>query len=112
MANRLVVEDEGLDGDWTLEAIRDWEDFKNVLSAERRFRFPSDFLYHDIEVKTWKNIPIPLVESTKLFMTSFRNVCSILKEYIKENEKKSTLIVKKFRLIEGAMESHYKKAEH
>jgi len=45
-------------------------------------------------------------------MTSFRNVCNILKEHIKENEKKSTLIVKKFRLIEGAMESHYKKAEH
>ena len=38
--------------DQLLETIRNWDDFRDRLGAEARFRLPSAFIFDEIEVKT------------------------------------------------------------
>jgi len=50
-------------------------------------------LRNEIEIDSWKNIPIPIVNATKSFIKAFQNISNIIEALIKENKKKSAQIV-------------------
>ena len=50
----------------------------------------------------WNNIPIPLKQSTEVFQKAFMNVSNVIRELIKENQKKTECVVRKFQIVDKA----------
>lgn len=66
-----------------LAGICDWEGF-NEKMQDSKYTFPTQFLSEKIRIDEWKNIPIPLVETTECFELGFINVSNVLNELIYE----------------------------
>ena len=52
--------------DMLFKGIGDWDHFYEKLKEEK-YAFPSSFIKDNIDVQSWKNIPIPLQEATEQF---------------------------------------------
>ena len=52
------------------EDICNWEEFYEKLEKNAELEFPSAFLEKEIDMKTWNNIPIPIMNTTETFEKS------------------------------------------
>ena len=52
------------------EDIFNWEEFYEKLEKNAELEFPSTFLEKEIDMKSWNNIPIPIMNTTETFEKS------------------------------------------
>ena len=74
-----------------LTGVRDWADFNAKLRMER-YAFPTEFIFKEIDVESWKNIPIPLMEATECLERGLVNVSNVLGEIIHEQKARSNFV--------------------
>lgn len=74
-----------------LAGVRDWVDFNAKLRMER-YAFPTEFIFKEIDVESWKNIPIPLMEATECLERGLVNVSNVLGEIIHEQKARSNFV--------------------
>ena len=90
-------------GELILQGIADWRYLEIKIQNGKEFKYPAEILKTQVNISTWNNIPVPVVKATESFMQAFKNTTNIFKEVIRENKKKSELIVKKFKRVENGV---------
>lgn len=79
-----------------LAGICDWDRF-NEKMQDPKYMFPTQFLQDKIKIDEWKNIPIPLMETTECFELGFINVSNVLNEVIYEQKARTCFVASRLK---------------